>query len=61
MFIKSRLIHSDILSNEGVYTDQSQAEEQLTVKYHHYTSYVRKAMKDVGERHVVSEPKCPKK
>lgn len=62
MFIKSGLIHSDILSNVGVYTDRSQAKERLTVKYHHYflISYVRKVMKDAGERHVVSEPRCPK-
>lgn len=75
MFIKSRLIHSDILSNVGTYTDQSHAKQQLTVKYHPYfvISYVRKVsnhchlycitmliMKDIGERHVVFEPKTLK-
>lgn len=70
MFIKSRFIHSDILSNVGTYTDQSHAKQQLKVKYHPYfvISYVRKItatlyykliMTDKGERHVVSEPKVP--
>lgn len=73
MFIKSRFIHSDILSNVGTNTDQSHAKQQLTVNYHPYfVSYVRKVsnychlycitmliMKDIGERHVVSEPKTP--
>lgn len=69
------LIHSDILSNVGTYTDQSHAKQQLTVKYHPYfvIIYDRKVsnychlycitmliMKDIGERQV-SEPKMPQK
>ena len=33
MFIESRLIHSDILSNVGTYTDHCHAKQQLTL-YH---------------------------
>lgn len=59
-----------------MYTDQSHAKQQLTVKYHPYfvIRYVRKVsnhchlygitmliMKDIGERHVVSEPKNAQK